>query len=273
MAGNGLKAVGMLIWWYWWRKPVPIRERYAPIKAFICATKMSSKPVWLREKPPEVQQSTSASVTHYCDFHDIRITVLAELSHYSVVHECIHVIIVEEKLPIGWVVHVPGLFESPNHHRMFIGALSNSLHHPAIYSRMETEFRLPMRRYWSRVIADGIQTIDHWYQSPAGPEKKQFDIIAVLFAYLVPELRDICQAYGARYPIEHACCERIRLDVDGVNLNVSEGVHRAIEAISTHLAGYCESYGLFDHAQLWRDLRPITHADLPANWIDGLEVE
>jgi hypothetical protein len=128
--------------------------------------------------------------------HDIRITLQADLSHYSVFHECLHVTLIAEKVLIGWVDYAAELFDSRNHHRMVIGGLSNSLHHPAIYSRMETEFRLPMSPYWSQVIAGATQRIDLWAETPAGPEKKQFDIIAVLFAYLIPALEVICAAFA-----------------------------------------------------------------------------
>ena len=81
MAGAGLKALGMLIRWYWWRKPVPFRQRLAPIKAFWRATAKSKRPVWLREKPSDDTSPFPAYVTHYPDFHDIRITLAADLSH------------------------------------------------------------------------------------------------------------------------------------------------------------------------------------------------
>jgi hypothetical protein len=234
--------------WYTHIRQIPSQRLQNIIRAFHDASDRSSRPVELAAKPDDDDSPYDARLVTKPARRCIIIRVGANLSEYSVVHECLHVIVSEEGYPWGWFEYSPDLFPSDEFYRGVLGAISNTLHHALIYHRMGTCYGLEMEPYWKREIDKGIATINGWKPAPPPPGqpwpsrrpvRKQFDIVSILFNYLVPELQPVCERYKV-FPWEHMVCEKLASAAAGLNLADKNDVARLARLMGDELAKYCK---------------------------------
>jgi hypothetical protein len=245
----------------WFANVITPERLRSVLQAWSDATNCSTKPIWL-EKESVDDNERAARLVNEPEGWRIIIEVEASLSDYSLVHECVHVILNEEGYPWGWFEHDYWLFDSTENYKGVLGAIANSLHHPEVYRRMQHVYDLDMKPYFQRVREQAIDSINSWGTSQGRPPMyTQFDIVAVLFHYFESALGPVCERYKESFRREDAVCRRIQKRTEGLHLADRGDVKKLAEAMREELARFCEEFKGYDpdrmelYAALWRGMR------------------
>lgn len=178
------------------------------------------------------------------------------LPEQMVVHELLHIVLVEEGYPDIAFDETKAPKNAP-HRQYFEGFyddLVNKLQHPEIYRRMEEEYGQDMPPYRAHVT-DGLiaQAFDPSNQFLSFPLGKQTAIVEIIdHLYLQPESRKNLHRYRSATPITYKVAISIHQEMKKIEFRTPQDALKCLNIFLDHIYECGKKIGAKLDNELWR---------------------